>query len=111
MVAPRNEVSARHERLHRGEEPRLRFRHLPGFWEWMDAVCDGDVASIVSVRDEMTGGKDQLADWAKDRKDAAWILAVDDVDTQSNFAEIVQHVATAHYSEPLQNSSTALIHC
>lgn len=27
-------------------------------------------------------------------------LAVDDVDTQANFAEIVQHVATAHYSEP-----------
>lgn len=76
------------------------FDICPGFWDWMDAVCDGDVASIVSVRDEMTGGNDELANWAKDRKDAAWFLAVDDVDTQGNFARIVQHVATAHYSEP-----------
>lgn len=48
------------------------FDICPGFWDWMDAVCDGDIASIVSVRDEMTGGNDELADWAKDRKDAAW---------------------------------------
>nr|WP_281410467.1 DUF4411 family protein [Rhizobium leguminosarum] len=76
------------------------FDICPGFWEWMDSVCEGDVASIVSVRDEMTNGTDELADWAKNSKDAAWFLEVDDTETQGNFAEIVQHVASAHYKEP-----------
>jgi predicted nucleic acid-binding protein len=76
------------------------FDICPGFWEWMDSVCEADVASIVSVRDELTVGKDELADWAKERKDAAWFLGVDDADTQGNFSEIVQYVATAHYNEP-----------
>lgn len=76
------------------------FDICPGFWEWMDSVCETDVASIVSVRDELVVYKDELAEWAKERKDAAWFLAVDDEDTQGNFAEIVQHVASAHYTEP-----------
>lgn len=76
------------------------FDICPGFWSWMDNVCSTDVGSIVSVRDELARGDDLLAEWTADRKDAAWFLAVDDYDTQNSFAEIADHVAHGHYTDP-----------
>lgn len=44
------------------------FDFCPGFWDWIDtANADGRVFSIDSVRDELIGGSDDLADWAKTR--------------------------------------------
>jgi hypothetical protein len=44
------------------------FDFCPAFWEWLDvANKKGDVFSIEKVRDELIGGEDQLADWAKAR--------------------------------------------
>jgi predicted nucleic acid-binding protein len=76
------------------------FDICPGFWEWMDSVCGGDVWSIRNVRDELTGGSDELAAWAKHRQDAAWFLKVDDEATQKSFADVAAEVAKGGYSQP-----------
>ena len=40
----------------------------PGFWDWVDgANTDGRVTSIESVGDELVGGGDDLATWARQR--------------------------------------------
>ncbi|MFC0804806.1 DUF4411 family protein [Ensifer sp. P24N7] len=76
------------------------FDICPGFWEWMDDVCGSDMGSTVNVCDELTGAKDELAQWANDRKDAGWFLDVDDADTQQRYADIANHVVTAnHFTE------------
>lgn len=75
------------------------FDICPGFWEWMDEVCGGDVGSIIDVRDELAAGRDELAEWIKERNDAEWFLKVDDVPTQGHFANVANHVATAGYTD------------
>lgn len=76
------------------------FDICPGFWEWMDDVCGADVGSIIDVRDELADGRDELAEWIAARNDADWFLRVDDDQTQSYFADVANHVATAGYTEP-----------
>jgi hypothetical protein len=40
----------------------------PAFWDWLDSRNQsGTVFSIEKVRDELIGGGDELADWAKAR--------------------------------------------
>lgn len=73
------------------------FDICPGFWDWMDGVCGADVGSIRNVRDELIGGNDELAEWAKHRRDADWFLKVDDAHTQSLFATIAASVSSGHY--------------
>lgn len=75
------------------------FDICPGFWDWMDAVCGQDVGSIQTVCSELMDGRDELATWAKDRKNADWFLPIDDEVTQTNFAAIAEHVATGQYSD------------
>lgn len=75
------------------------FDICPGFWDWMDGVCGQDVGSIETVCDELMDGGDELAAWAKDRKDAAWFLKVDDDATQGNFAAVANYVAGEQYSQ------------
>ncbi|KAA3500273.1 DUF4411 family protein [Agrobacterium tumefaciens] len=75
------------------------FDICPGFWEWMDSVCGTEVGTIVNVRDELIEGKDELAVWAKDRRDADWFLSVDDDTTQENFTAVVQAVVDGGYKE------------
>jgi hypothetical protein len=42
------------------------FDFCPAFWEWLDAGNQqGKVFSIEKVRDELIGGDDELAEWAK----------------------------------------------
>lgn len=41
------------------------FEFCPAFWDWIDvSTAAGTVTSVQSVRDELTGGNDQLATWA-----------------------------------------------
>ena len=38
----------------------------PGFWNWIEEKgIVGDVGSVSKVRDELTSGDDELADWVK----------------------------------------------
>ncbi len=38
----------------------------PGFWNWIETkVADGVVGSVSKVKDEITSGDDELADWVK----------------------------------------------
>ncbi|MCF7647284.1 DUF4411 family protein [Bacillus subtilis] len=76
------------------------FDICPGFWSWMDVVCGDSVGSIVNVRDELSGGNDDLSQWAHDRKQAEWFLSVDDEATQNNYASIANHVAQSNYTPP-----------
>ncbi len=75
------------------------FDICPGFWEWMDNVCGTDVGTIVNVRDELIDGGDELAAWAKDRRDADWFMPVDDEATQQNFAAVAQAVVDGGYKD------------
>lgn len=44
------------------------FDFCPAFWEWIDTEhARGKVFSIEKVRDELVGGDDELAEWAKER--------------------------------------------
>ena len=46
------------------------FDFCPAFWEWIDQEhANGKVYSIEKVRDELIGGDDELAEWAKARGD------------------------------------------
>jgi hypothetical protein len=69
------------------------FDIVPGFWEWIDRmVQDGQIYSTVTVYDELTDGNDELAQWARDRRDTG--LFVDhDNRAQSAFQTIANYVA------------------
>ena len=44
------------------------FDICPAFWDWLDIeAASGTVKSINEVRDELVGGSDELADWARAR--------------------------------------------
>ncbi len=46
------------------------FDFCPAFWEWLDTEhASGTVSSVEKVRDELIGGDDDLAEWAKARGD------------------------------------------
>jgi len=77
-----------------------RFDTFPGFWEWLDAQrANGELASIGPIRDELLKGNDDLAAWIKDRKKTGWFLAVDDMDTQRNLAQIADWVMAQPFKE------------
>jgi hypothetical protein len=44
------------------------FEFCPAFWDWIDvSSASGSVFSIEKVGDELIGGDDELATWARDR--------------------------------------------
>lgn len=44
------------------------FDFCPAFWDWIDdQTIAGSVHSIERIADELLGGADELADWARDR--------------------------------------------
>ena len=56
------------------------FDFCPGFWEWIDVEhANGKVFSIEKVRDELIGGDDELAEWAKARYDSFFLPPDNDV--------------------------------
>ena len=47
------------------------FDFCPAFWTWLDEKLDnGVVGSVSQVGDELIDGTDDLAEWAKERKDS-----------------------------------------
>lgn len=56
------------------------FDFCPAFWEWIDVEhANGKVFSIEKVRDELIGGDDELAEWAKARDDSFFLPPDNDV--------------------------------
>ena len=50
------------------------FDFCPAFWDWLDeSHARGTVFSIDKVRDELIGGADELAVWARERTDAFFL--------------------------------------
>lgn len=72
------------------------FDIAPGFWAWLEqAHCAGEVISIDAVRDELLAGDDELADWARARRD--FFLPVDQRTVQ-NFAPLSTWAASRNYT-------------
>lgn len=65
----------------------------PGYWDWL-ATCQGRslLSSVESVGNELRGGNDELAEWAKQHPEL--FLSESDEATQIAFAEVAQHVQT-----------------
>ncbi|SAL83345.1 hypothetical protein AWB74_06571 [Caballeronia arvi] len=74
----------------------------PGFWHWLDDANErGLVASISEVYEELVRGSDALSDWTKARQGSGWFLDVTDDETQSLFAEVIQHIESIErYTRP-----------
>lgn len=69
------------------------FDIVPDFWKWLDRrQASHEIASIVSVYDELADGTDDLSDWVKERKSSDWWLDVSDPETQQAYGEIVAWV-------------------
>jgi hypothetical protein len=63
----------------------------PGFWQWiLHSNSISKVASIIFIKDELTNGNDELAEWAKENPHI--FLANDDHSTQSAYVQVAQHV-------------------
>jgi predicted nucleic acid-binding protein len=72
------------------------FDFCPAFWAWIDAQQeDGNVYSIEKVRDELIGGDDELAEWAKARGDDFFLPP--DNDTLPSLATIASWAGSGHY--------------
>lgn len=64
----------------------------PGYWSWLLLQNQAfELASIVSVKDELTRGKDDLAKWAKDN--ASLFHEIDDDETQAAFGRVAAAIA------------------
>lgn len=65
----------------------------PGYWQWiLQSNAQAGVASIGFIKDELTNGNDELAQWAKDNPHL--FIANDDQPTQIAYTQVVQHVMT-----------------
>lgn len=53
-------------------EAKIRYYQMgfcPGYWDWLDQkYASGELSSILPVYDEIAAGKDDLAVWAKSRR-------------------------------------------
>lgn len=64
----------------------------PGYWSWLLLQNQAfELASIVSVKDELTRGKDDLAEWAKDN--ASLFHDISDDETQAAFGRVAAAIA------------------
>ncbi len=74
------------------------FDIVPTFWEWLDEQQEaGTIASIRSVYDELVAGDDELAEWAKERKDSGWFI--DEEDAQDAFSDVAQWTMASDFKE------------
>lgn len=72
------------------------FDIAPGFWAWLEQVHRaGKVISIDAVRDELLAGDDELAAWARARRD--FFLPADHL-TVRNFAALSTWAASKNYT-------------
>ncbi len=76
------------------------FDICPAFWEWIDLKCaDGDIYSVNEVRDELVGGDDELAEWARAR--GAEFFLKQDQAVAPSLAEVSRWVNThPEYTPP-----------
>ncbi|CAI8807411.1 DUF4411 family protein [Pseudomonas sp. IT-P291] len=64
----------------------------PGYWQWLLLKNKAlDLASIAPVKDELTKGHDELAEWAKENQE--FFHSTTDKATQMAFAQIAGLVA------------------
>ncbi|MDU9026198.1 DUF4411 family protein [Pseudomonas corrugata] len=64
----------------------------PAYWSWLLLQNQAfELASIVTVKDELTRGKDDLAEWAKDN--ASLFQDISDGQTQAAFGQIAAAIA------------------
>lgn len=69
----------------------------PAYWNWLDRQFQqGLVASVNMIGRELRDGKDELADWARERP--AHFVSNDDEETQAVFSSIVQAVMQGNYN-------------
>lgn len=78
------------------------FDICPGFWDWMDHVVKNDAGSVVPICEELRKGKDELAQWANDRRTQPWFLKVDDAATQKAMQSVAAIVSGAKYKPEAQ---------
>ena len=66
---------------------------FPGFWDWIEKQNKNKViASIDSIRNELSRGDDELSEWAKTCDKKEWFLPEDDENTQNCFGDIVNWI-------------------
>ncbi|MCL1476650.1 DUF4411 family protein [Marinobacter sp. M3C] len=69
----------------------------PAYWDWLDQQFQqGLVASVNMIGRELRDGKDELADWVRERP--AHFISNDDEATQAAFSSIVQAVMQGDYN-------------
>ncbi|EMW7171252.1 DUF4411 family protein [Vibrio fluvialis] len=67
----------------------------PGYWQWiLQSNTQSGVASIQFIKEELTNGNDELAQWAKDNPHL--FVANDDAQTQGAYAKVVTYVMGLH---------------
>jgi hypothetical protein len=72
---------------------------VPAFWSWLDQQFDaGVIYSSLFVYDELTDGSDDLAEWAKFRKDSGMFVPPSDM-VQATFRQIADYV-NANFPQP-----------
>lgn len=72
------------------------FDFCPAFWDWIDAAhAAGRVYSVEKVRDELVGGADDLADWARTRPATFFVPA--DAATLPSLSAAATWVTTAGF--------------
>lgn len=65
---------------------------VPSFWQFLDEQADAEaICSSKEVYEELANGDDDLAIWAKDRKDGGMFVEPDEK-TQAVFADIADFV-------------------
>lgn len=75
----------------------------PGFWDWIDREHDrGHVFSIEKVRDELLGGDDELADWARARGSDFFLPP--DQHTLPSLTAVAQWARSGRYEESAANT-------
>jgi len=85
----------------RSKREHYAFDVCPGYWEALLRHHRlGKVGSISQVRDELTRGNDQLADWAKSHPPETFFEAADDQAIQGAYANVVQWVADHQTYKP-----------
>ena len=72
---------------------------VPAFWSWLDQQFEaGAIYSSILVCDELLEGSDDLAEWAKLRKDNGMFVPPSDV-VQATFRQIADYV-NANFPQP-----------
>ena len=86
------------KRLHYG------FEFCPAFWDWLiHANAAGKVYSVARVADELLGGEDDLAEWARQRGDAFFLP--EDASTLAVLGQVAEWVnSRAEYTPAAKNT-------